>query len=192
MRKSKCVVFQICFFFLSFFNILSEPEPKILEHLTQQMKILPEIAAAVAYRLAAGSLLRLYEQTSQDIAEQDFSRLPELHALACILKVSCSYDSAYGIERMRQGCGGHGYLTAANMGNIFTIATAACTYEGENTVLYLQVGKILIKAWSDVLAGKKLMPTLSYLSECANWHSFPKWLGSWSCLVNALQYACVG
>ncbi|XP_065369280.1 probable peroxisomal acyl-coenzyme A oxidase 1 [Calliphora vicina] len=170
----------------------NEPEPKILEHLTQQMKVLPEIATAVAYRLAAGSLLRLYEQTSQDIAEQDFSRLPELHALACILKVSCSYDSAYGIERMRQGCGGHGYLTAANMGNLFTLATAACTYEGENTVLYLQVGKILIKSWSDVLAGKKLMPTLSYLSEGANWHSFPKWLGSWSCLVKALQYACVG
>ena len=154
------------------------------------MKVFPEIAAGIAYRLAAGYLWKLYEETSIAINKKDFSRLSELHALACILKVSCSYDSAYGIEKLRQSCGGHGYLTAANLGNLFAVATAACTYEGENSVLYLQVGKILIKAWSDVQAGKKLMPTMSYLSECAGWKEFPKWTGTWQCLVNALEYAC--
>lgn len=169
-----------------------EPEPKILEHTTQQMKILPDIAHIVAYRLAAESLLRLYQKTTHDIARKDFSRLQELHALACILKVSCTYDSTFGIERLRQSCGGHGYMIASNFGRIFTNATAACTYEGENSVLYLQVGKILMKTWSDILAGQQLMPTLSYLRECANWNAFPNWSGDWLCLVQALQYSCSG
>ncbi|KAM7341953.1 acyl-coenzyme A oxidase 1-like [Cochliomyia hominivorax] len=170
----------------------NKPEPKIIEHLTQQMKILPAISHAIAYRLAAGNLLRLYGKTSKAIAQQDYSRLSELHALACVLKVSCSYDTTFGIERMRQSCGGHGYLVSANLGNLFTISTAACTYEGENSVLYLQVGKILLKTWSDILAGKELMPTMSYLSECAKWNCFPNWTGDWECLVKALQYASAG
>lgn len=155
------------------------------------MKILPEIATAVANRLASSNLLRLYEKTATDISRQDFSRLPELHALACVVKVSCSYDSAFGIERLRQGCGGHGYLVAANLGSLGSAAAGACTYEGENSVLYLQVGRILIKAWSDVLAGKELMPTLLYLSESAKWKSFPNWFGTWRCLIKAFQYACL-
>uniref|UniRef100_A0A1I8NUH3 Acyl-coenzyme A oxidase n=1 Tax=Stomoxys calcitrans TaxID=35570 RepID=A0A1I8NUH3_STOCA len=170
----------------------NEPEPKVLEHLTQQMKVIPEIATAIAYRLAAANLYLLYNQTAKDISRKDFSRLPELHALACILKVSCSYDSTFGIERLRQSCGGHGYLLAANLGNLFATATAACTYEGENSVLYLQVGKILMKVWADVLEGKKLMPTMAYFAECGQMTQFPNWTGTWDCLVKALQFACVG
>ncbi|XP_067631928.1 acyl-coenzyme A oxidase 1-like [Eurosta solidaginis] len=164
------------------------PEPQVLDHLTQQMKVAPEIAIVIAYRLASGELYKMYVQTAEAVNRADYSRLPELHALACTMKASCTYDSAFGIERLRLSCGGHGYLTSANLGNLFTWATAACTYEGENSVLYLQVGKILLKAWTDILAGKKLMPTMQYLSECANWKEFRQWTGDWECLVQALQY----
>ncbi|TMW40742.1 hypothetical protein DOY81_014178 [Sarcophaga bullata] len=122
-------------------------------------------------------------------SSRDFSRLAELHGLACILKVCCSYDSTFGVERLRQSCGGHGYLAAANLGNIFAETAAGCTYEGENSVLLLQVGKILMKVWSDVLASKQLMPTFSYLADLAQWERFPPWDGSWNCLVKAFKYA---
>ena len=170
-------------------SICSDPEPQVIDHLTQQMKVFPEIANAIAYRLAASGLWAMYHETSEDINRNDFSRLPELHALACTLKATTSYDASSGIEKLRQSCGGHGYLTAANLGNIFATATAACTYEGENSVLYLQVGKILLKSWSQVLGGKTLMPTLSYLSDCSQLKEFPRWTGSWEQLVMALQYA---
>ncbi|TMW41842.1 hypothetical protein DOY81_013077 [Sarcophaga bullata] len=170
----------------------SQAEPKILEHLTQQMKVLPEISNAIAYRLAGNTLLHLYEETSEAIGRQDFSRLTELHGLACILKVCSSYDSTFGVERLRQSCGGHGYLAAGNLGNLFACTTSACTYEGENSVLLLQVGKILMKVWSDVLASKQLMPTFSYLADFAQWERFPQWDGSWNCLVTLFKYASLG
>lgn len=147
------------------------------------MKVIPEIVTAVVYRLAAANLQNMYNETAEAVYRKDFSRLPELHALACILKVATSYDSTYGIERLRQAAG--------NLGNIFAMAAPSCTYEGENSVLYLQVGKILMKNWSQVLAGRELMPSMAYISECSKMTSFPQWTGSWECLLKAIQYACV-
>ena len=156
------------------------------------MKVLPEICNAIAYQLAGNTLFRLYDETVEAIGRGDFSRLTELHGLACILKVCSSYDSTFGVERLRQSCGGHGYLAAGNLGNLFMFTTGACTYEGENSVLLLQVGKILMKVWSDVMASKQLMPTFSYLAELAQWERFPQWDGSWYCLVMAFKYASLG
>ncbi|XP_037948742.1 probable peroxisomal acyl-coenzyme A oxidase 1 [Teleopsis dalmanni] len=164
-----------------------EPEPQILDHVTQQHKLIPEIATAIAYYLSGLKLYKYFQDTTVAIQNNDFSRMEELHALACTLKASSSYDATAGIERLRLACGGHGYLTSANMGNVYSRISAACTYEGENTVLYLQVGKILMKKWADVLAEKQLMPTMSYLNDWKNSKTF-NWNGSWDCMIKALQF----
>lgn len=152
------------------------------------MKLFPEIAASIAYKLASGQLWSLYFQTSADINQGEYSRLPEMHALACSLKVLCSSDSASGVERLRLACGGHGYMTSSNLGNLYVAATAACTYEGENTVLLLQVGRFLIKSYRQALAGKPLAPTVAYLEDYVRKPDFGKWTGSWQNIVQALQY----
>lgn len=43
------------------------------------------------------------------------------------------------------------------------MVTAAQTYEGENTVMFLQTARYLIKAWNQALNGEKLPPTVKYL-----------------------------
>ncbi|XP_023299625.2 probable peroxisomal acyl-coenzyme A oxidase 1 [Lucilia cuprina] len=166
----------------------NEPEPQIIDHVTQQMKLFPEIAASIAYKLASAKLWSLYYQTSADIKRGEYSRLPEMHALACSMKVLCSSDSTMGIERLRLACGGHGYLTSSNLGNLYVAATAACTYEGENTVLLLQVGRFLMKSYRQALAGKPLSPTVAYLKDSLNNRDFGRWTGSWQNMVQALQF----
>ncbi|KAI8128650.1 putative peroxisomal acyl-coenzyme A oxidase 1 [Lucilia cuprina] len=166
----------------------NEPEPQIIDHVTQQMKLFPEIAASIAYKLASAKLWSLYYQTSADIKRGEYSRLPEMHALACSMKVLCSSDSTMGIERLRLACGGHGYLTSSNLGNLYVAATAACTYEGENTVLLLQVGRFLMKSYRQALAGKPLSPTVVYLKDSLNNRDFGRWTGSWQNMVQALQF----
>lgn len=170
------------------FNLFSEPEPQIIDHVTQQMKLFPEIAASIAYKLSALKLWSMYDQTSADIEKGEYSRLPEMHALACSMKVLCSSDSSSGIERLRLACGGHGYLTSSNLGNFYVTATAACTYEGENTVLFLQVGRFLMKSYRQALAGKPLAPTVAYLHDAIKQPNFGKWSGSWESIVKALQF----
>lgn len=153
------------------------------------MKLFPEIATSVAYRIAANLLWDLYYQTSAEIAKGEYSRLPEMHALACSMKALCTYDSADGIERLRLACGGHGYLVSSNMGPLYIAASPACTYEGENTVLLLQVGRFLMKSWRNAVEGKPLVPTIAYLSETIKQKEFGKWTGSWNDIVRAFQYA---
>lgn len=44
-----------------------------------------------------------------------------------------------GIEECRKLCGGHGYLCSSGLPELFAVYVPACTYEGDNTVLLLQV-----------------------------------------------------
>ncbi|KAH8320962.1 hypothetical protein KR067_012466, partial [Drosophila pandora] len=166
-----------------------EREPQILDHVTQQFKLFPEIATSLAHRLASDYLWKLYDATIDDIANGKYERLPELHSLSCALKVTCSSDSAAGVERLRLACGGHGYLTSSNMSNLYVAATAACTYEGENTVLLLQIGRFLMKSWRSALSGAPLAPTVRYLAEVQKNPEFGTWTGTWENMVKAMEYA---
>ncbi|XP_075168301.1 acyl-coenzyme A oxidase 1-like [Haematobia irritans] len=165
----------------------NEPEPQIIDHLTQMKKLFPEIATSIAHKLASSKLTELYQQTSEDIKRGEFGRLPEMHALSCVLKVLCTFASMTGTECLRLACGGHGYLVSSNFSNLYADAAAACTYEGENTVLLLQVGRFLMKSYPRALAGKTVVPTVSYLKECIHQKSLNKWTGSWEDIVKALQ-----
>lgn len=44
-----------------------------------------------------------------------------------------------GIEECRKLCGGHGYLCSSGLPELFAVYVPACTYEGDNYVLLLQV-----------------------------------------------------
>lgn len=61
--------------------------------------------------------------------------------MACCLKAVGSSDAAKGVISCRLACGGHGYMTSSNLPNMYTLTTAAETYEGENTVLLLQTAR---------------------------------------------------
>lgn len=52
---------------------------------------------------------------------------------------------AQGAEICRRACGGHGYSKLSGLPTLVTLVTASCTYEGENTVLYLQAARFLMK-----------------------------------------------
>lgn len=65
----------------------------------------------------------------------------QLHALSCCLKAVYTNDGANAIEQLRLACGGHGYMDSSNLPTTYGWATAACTYDGENTVLLLQTAR---------------------------------------------------
>ncbi|XP_075166084.1 acyl-coenzyme A oxidase 1-like [Haematobia irritans] len=167
----------------------NEREPKIIDHVTQQKKLFPEIANSIAYKLAFNRIYQLYEKTSEDIKQGDFQRLPEIHSLSCILKVLCTSTTVAGVDILRLACGGHGYLSSSNLGNIYLDVGASCTYEGENTVLLLQVGRFLMKSYRSALAGKQLPPSVAYLMEVNKNKSLGVWTGSWKNILMLLEMA---
>ncbi|XP_061401563.1 probable peroxisomal acyl-coenzyme A oxidase 1 [Musca vetustissima] len=158
-------------------------EIQILDFLTQQHKIFPQIAKGTFYRLAADRVWDFYRIVNKELDQGNKRNLPELHALSCCLKAICSEEAAKGVEIARKACGGHGYMASANFGNLYTAATAACTYEGENTVLLLQTARFLMKNYIDGLKRFILPKTVTYLRMSPQF----KWSMKLETLVTVLE-----
>ncbi|CRL03339.1 CLUMA_CG016522, isoform F [Clunio marinus] len=170
-----------------------QPEPKIIEHVTQQMKIFPVIAKTIIFKQAAEFLWGMFNDVSKELEKGDLSRLPELHALSCCLKAICSNEATQAIEVCRLACGGHGYLTSSGFNNMYKMVTSAQTYEGENTVLLLQTARFLIKSWGQALKGEKLTPTVEYLKHFVSRSGETvAWDGSPNGIIRAFQSATAG
>lgn len=145
-----------------------KPEPKIMDHVTQQNKILPVVARVYVINIVSRSLWDMHDEILKEIDEGNLSRLPELHGLSCCLKAMCTDEAAQGAEICRLSCGGHGYLNSSGFPDIYKMITPGQTYEGENTILYLQTARYLLKTWQQVLDGSKVTSTVEYLRNYAD------------------------
>ncbi|XP_047527572.1 probable peroxisomal acyl-coenzyme A oxidase 1 [Vanessa atalanta] len=169
-----------------------EPESQILDYLTQQNKLFIAIAASHALRISANKLWDTFNTINTELLGGNLDRLPELHALACCLKAVSTSDTASFVERCRLACGGHGYMLSSNLPLTYGLVTAACTYEGENTVLLLQTARFLAKTWQQVASGEsKLTPTVEYLKTASSKNIPEKWVNSVENIVNAFQIISV-
>lgn len=175
-----------------FFCIFSEPEIQVIDHVTQQYKLFPQIAKSIITKLTADDLWEKYNQVTSELDRGNLERLPELHALSCCLKAVSSGDAAAGVEICRLACGGHGYLSSSNLPLTYGMVTAAVTYEGENTVLYLQTARYLIKAWNSALNGEKLTPTVAYFERAVKYGNDGKWDPSTTGIIDSLKAVAAG
>ena len=54
------------------------------------------------------------------------------------------------VQVCRRCCGGHGYLAASGLPSLFGDYAPATTYEGDNTVLFLQTARYVVIAFESV------------------------------------------
>lgn len=171
----------------------NSPEPRIIDHVTQQMKIFPGIAKVLVIKAAANNLAQLYLKVTADVEKGTLDRLPELHALSCCLKAVSTNEVTQTVQILRLACGGHGYLSSSGFNDIYKMATAAQTYEGENTVLLLQTARYLIKVWGLAMIKQKVPPTVQYLKDyVTKIGQREQWNGTPSGILKALKAAASG
>lgn len=171
-----------------------EPEVKVLDHITQQMKLFPQIAKAIVFKLTSDSLWNVYNDVAVELKNGNFERLPELHALSCCLKSVCTGEAAQSVEICRRATGGHGYLQSSGFPDIYIAVTAAETYEGENTILLLQTARYLMKVWNQVTQGDfNVPPTVAYLvTAFKSNNKLIKWDGSIPGIIKAFEAVAAG
>lgn len=165
----------------------SEPEVQVMDHLTQQYKLFPQLAKSIIFKLTADYIWDMYNQVTSELDKGQLERLPEMHAMSCCLKAVTTADASLGVETCRLACGGHGYMASSNFSISYGLVTAASTYEGENTVLLLQTARYLMKAWNAAVNGQSLTPTVAYLSMVQRVKN-PRFDRSIAGIIEAFQY----
>ncbi|XP_049873387.1 probable peroxisomal acyl-coenzyme A oxidase 1 isoform X2 [Pectinophora gossypiella] len=166
-----------------------QPEPQIIDYVTQQHKVFIPVATSHALRIVGQWLWSRYMAVTKDMRTGNIDQLPELHALACCLKAVSSKDAARCVEECRMACGGHGYMTSSSLPILYGTTTAAVTYEGEYTVLQLQTARYLVKAWKQLSEGQ--VSTIPYFSQFFNNNSH-KWENTPEGIIHGFQAVAAG
>ncbi|KAK2077143.1 hypothetical protein QBZ16_004777 [Prototheca wickerhamii] len=141
-------------------------ELQVLDYDNVSQTLLPLVARAYALSFMGRELFGMYSRYVRDRERGVFGDLPELHALSSGLKAACTEQTANGIETCRRTCGGHGYSQLSGLPNLFAYYVQNVTWEGENSVMYLQAARFLIKAALAVRGGKlpeELAPSARFL-----------------------------
>ncbi|KAM0934278.1 putative acyl-CoA oxidase, acyl-CoA dehydrogenase/oxidase and middle domain superfamily [Dioscorea sansibarensis] len=141
------------------------PESQVLDYTTQQSRLFPLLASAYAFRFVGDWLKWLYTDVIRRLQANEFSTLPEVHACTAGLKSLTTSVTADGIEECRKLCGGHGYLCSSGLPELFAVYVPACTYEGDNIVLLLQVARFLVKTVSQLGSGKQPTGSVAYMGR---------------------------
>jgi acyl-CoA oxidase len=98
---------------------------------------------------------RLYNESTSKVSNNDLSLLKEVHINSSGLKALTTSVTSDGIEVCRKCCGGHGYSKFSGLVDLLGNYIPANTYEGENTLLFLQCARNLLKTFIDATTGKK-------------------------------------
>ncbi|CAB9522491.1 Peroxisomal acyl-coenzyme A oxidase 1 [Seminavis robusta] len=123
-------------------------ENQILDYRQQQHRLFPLLASSFCFFMTGKVLLKALTSIEHRVlSHQPVNRVEvtDIHASSSALKSYTSMVTADGIEESRKACGGHGFLQASGLPEMFTTYLQNPTVEGDNHMLPQQVIKVLLK-----------------------------------------------
>ena len=140
-------------------------ENSIMSYKSQHHRLLTLIARAYAILFAGQSCNVAFENMAELQRKSDHSLLPYMHMLSSGLKAWSTQTAADGAEEARKCCGGQGYLKISGLPEVVNGLIAACTFEGENYVLWQQVAQYLVKGMTSTNFPSSLPPDMAYVAS---------------------------
>ncbi|KAI6651052.1 Peroxisomal acyl-coenzyme A oxidase 3 [Oopsacas minuta] len=146
-------------------------ELSLIEYPQVQQRVIPRIAAMYGILRLTRAFKKTYfsfleRMQNGEIGGADEMLVMELHAASCLNKAystSFSFDTA---NECRLLCGGHGYLSCNQLGNLRNDVDPSQTYEGDNHVLSQQTFSYLMRVYELALVDEVQSYTgmISFLS----------------------------
>lgn len=143
----------------------SNHEDTIMQYKHQHFRLLSLIAKTYAMFFASRACVAQYQRLRDMQSNKDHSLLPSLHALTAGLKAYVTSEAVDGAEDARKMCGGHGYMAISGLPDIIGALAGGATFEGENYVLWQQVGRHVLKQLDRLQDGDKMEPQMQYLAD---------------------------
>lgn len=157
----------------------SDPETQLLNYPLHQRRLIPLLAMTYAFSNGANVLqetsTRTMDKLDSAVAADDKDQLnasveemKSLFIASGSLKSTCTWLTLDTIDKCRQACGGHGYSAYSGFGKAFNDFAVQCTWEGDNNILGMSVGKQLLKKFASVKKGEKATGILDFLGNYKN------------------------
>lgn len=152
-------------------------ETQLLDYPLHQRRLLPFLALSYVFSAGALKLESTITETLDELdsaveAEDMGGIMKSIDAMKSLfidsgsLKSTCTWLTADVIDQCRQACGGHGYSAYNGFGKAYNDWVVQCTWEGDNNVLALSIGKPIIKHIIAVLENdKKVKGSVSFLTD---------------------------
>lgn len=154
----------------------SAPETKLMDYVIHQHRLLPLLAQTFAFYFTGKEVRKLYtnlmdklntfqpDENKADLAAI-VEVLKETHSTSAGLKAFTTWGCLHTIEQCRQTLGGHGYSKYSGLSVMYNDFAVQCTWEGDNTILMLQLGRYLISSYREALEGKTHPAGLAYMNN---------------------------
>ncbi|CUM51923.1 uncharacterized protein AC631_05192 [Debaryomyces fabryi] len=155
----------------------NDKENQLLDYPLHQRRLIPLLAMTYAFSNGSNVLQELSHKTMDElddaVAEDDkagidkgIEAMKSLFIASGSLKSTCTWLTLSTIDQCRQACGGHGYSAYSGFGKIYNDWAVQCTWEGDNNILGMSIGKQLVKSISSVLRdGQKMTGILDFLND---------------------------
>ena len=152
----------------------NEHETQLLDYPIHQRRLMPLLAQSIAFQYTGYQLSHMLERMNEQLSSLEpgdprlneaIELLKSTHAASAGLKAFCTWGTLSAIEVCRQSLGGHGYSSYAGLAPLYADFAVHCTWEGDNTILALQLGRALMSAYEESRKGKKQGKALAYLND---------------------------
>ncbi len=117
-------------------------ETPLLDYPTHQRRLLPLLANAYALDFAHKFLVRRRLETQA--ADADPAGKREVELLAAGIKAWTTWNTTRTLQTCRECCGGEGYMSVNRLPALKADSDIFTTFEGDNTVLMLWIGRQLL------------------------------------------------
>lgn len=142
------------------FGPKDEPEVPILDYLTHQRRLFPLLADTYAVHFAVDALRTRFERE-----RGDQQQMREIEGLAAGLKAFSTRHTTDALQTARECCGGQGYLSINRLPQLKADTDVFTTFEGDNTVLLLQVAKGLLSEFRQEFQDMNFFGMLRYVAD---------------------------
>ena len=137
------------------------PEVQLLDYRTHQRRLLPLLANAYALDFSLKDITHRFAHRRPDADTRT------IEGLAAGFKAFSTWNCTHTLQTTREACGGQGYMATNRIALLKADTDIFTTFEGDNTVLMLQVAKGLLTEFKQEFHDINFFGLVKYVGDRA-------------------------